>query len=134
MKIAIPTLIITIVASVYANAELPKQSEYTYRERGGAKNTREVRIERAQVKQREANLINDEFAAICEYLRLKVCAKYGSPEEALKHVDEIKSECRAQIFGFASKHNISDTLTWAYKMHEQVVISLQQKKAEIAKL
>ena len=135
MKIAIPTLIITIVASVYANAELPEQREYTYRERAGAKNTREVRIERAQVKQREANLINDEFATICEYVRLKVCAKYGSPEEALKHVDEIKSECRAQIFGFASKHNISDTLTWAYKMQEQVTISLQPKSSpEVAKL
>jgi hypothetical protein len=55
---------------------------------------------------------------------------------ALQHPEDIKSECRRQMFQFASKYRINDTLTWAYKMREPVTASLQQQKSspEIAKL
>jgi hypothetical protein len=134
MQNTITTTLILIATSIFANAELPQQREYTYRERAASRGTQDLRIERAQRNQRESNLVNDEFTALCENVRLKVSAKYGGPEQALQHLDEIKSECRVVIFRFASKHNISDTLTWAYKMQEQVTISLQQKNTEVAKL
>jgi hypothetical protein len=63
-----------------------------------SRGTQDLRIERAQRNQRESNLVNDEFAALCEHVRLRVSAKYGGPEQALQHLDEIKSECRVVIF------------------------------------
>jgi hypothetical protein len=94
MKNTITTTLILIATSILANAELPQQREVTYRERAVSRATQDIRIERAQRSQREANLINDEFTALCEHVRLKVSAKYGGPEQALQHLDEIKSECR----------------------------------------
>ena len=135
MQNTITTTLILIATSIFANAELPEQREVTYRERAStSRGTQELRIERAQRNQRESNLVNDEFAALCEHIRLKVSAKYGGPAQALKHLEEIKAECRVEISKFASKHNISDRMTWAYKMQEEIVISLQQKNTEVAKL
>ena len=134
MKNTITTTLILIATSILANAELPEQREVTYRERAASRTTQDIRIERAQRDQREANLINDEVTALCEHVRLKISAKYGGSAQALQQLDEIKSACRVEIFRFASKHNISDTLTWTYKIQEQVTISLQQKNTEVAKL
>jgi hypothetical protein len=139
MKKTITTLVVTVVTSICANAQPPAPvQEWNVRHmspQDRTRNTQDLRIEHAQRRQREAEVMNDEFANICEYVRAKVAAKYGGPEQALQHPEDIKSECRYQMFQFASKYRINDTLTWAYKMQELVTASLKEQKSspEIAK-
>jgi hypothetical protein len=58
MKTTITSLVI-VASSIlaYAGAELPEQREYSWRERTKPKSTLELRIDRLQHKQREAELL-----------------------------------------------------------------------------